>query len=146
MDCVTTHGTGYMKEGGAWGFLKKLPQLGCLIILGLQFITTTTKFITNGIPELHRSHGCFGCTISSLTCHIFKHKRPRNIQDLINITWQDLCYYSLGFLPILCPWDLKLTKLADPQTHWHSGGLPGVTNPGPMFKTQMSIQEASCSY
>ena len=35
-----------------------------------------------------------------------------------------------AILPILRPWDLKLTKLAAP---------PGVTNSGPVFETQAPI-------
>ena len=51
----------------------------------------------------------------------------------------------LTFLPITCVCDLKLTKLADPQTHWHSGVPPGVTNTGSVFETQASIRGISCA-
>ena len=43
------------------------------------------------------------------------------------------------FLPILSPWDLKLTNLAVLQTHWHSGALPGVTNSGPVFEPRATM-------
>ena len=40
---------------------------------------------------------------------------------------------------------LNIQKLAVLQTHWHSGAPPGVTNSGPAFETQASIQGASCA-
>ena len=52
----------------------------------------------------------------------------------------------VDFLPITHLWESKLTKLAVLQTYWHSGAPPGATkNPGPAFKTQASIQGASCA-
>ena len=45
----------------------------------------------------------------------------------------------------VCGTYVKLTKLADPQSHWYSVAPPGVTNPVPMFETQASIQGASCA-
>ena len=73
-----------------------------------------------------------------IQCRIwFCHQKLSSLTELVLLAPSFFADYRLV--------GLKLMKLADPQMHWHSGAPPGVTNPGPVFETQVSIQGASCA-